>query len=257
MVWLWLAFAFAVLIALFAFTSIAAWVHEIVMETGMLRDQRLWRDRRSTLFGLAIASSCSAFFAPYIYILFIPAEGITAFQSDLRFWGIFWYSLAMIILTIPLWIYSFVLAIQARRHPSYVFLLPQDAKDVRIRQCIQGMYLATILLPDHLKEELLDPLIRAIAVSSRAAAFPQGKRGKTLLTNDFSVYCNLAVEASHKGYQGILRLFDEDQARYEGLKPLIQAYPDVEDSGKQQLTALAVQLITGESGESGAASAGL
>lgn len=59
----------------------------------------------------------------------------------------------------------------------------------------------------------------------------------------------LAVEASLKGYQGMLCLFDEDHARYESLEPLIKAYPDVEDTGKQQLVALAVQFTTGESGE--------
>lgn len=248
MAWFWLPFAIAAFIALFGLVPIILWIHEIILEWGMLREQRLWKDRTSFLFGLGASGTGITLVALYVYPFFLPFLGDRLLQ-DSRFWVMSWYTIGAVLLTLPLWAVSIMLRVAAQQRIDYCYFLPHDAKQVRIRECLSGMCLAVISLPRVVKEDLLDPIIRALLVSSRAAAFPAGKRGQLFFTNNFAVYCNLAVEASTQGYYHMLGLYTDNRALYDELAPLLEAYPDVGDAAEKKLLEIAEQITLGTAGQ--------
>lgn len=246
MIALWFGFALFLLFALAALLGYSIWVYELILAIRLLREQRLWRELVRPLFRTAIATNGSTLFAFYCYLFFVPLEGINAIQSDFRFDIVLWGSLGLFVATLPLWCWSIVLSALVRRRPIYVFLLPQDAGKVRLQHCASGMYFATLLLPKILPDELLDPFFRAIAVSARAETYPVGNCQRIFVTNEFGVYCDLVVEAASKGYHTMCDLFEQDRARYDELVPLIKASPEATQEQKQQLDALARQVLYGD-----------
>lgn len=250
MLWFWLPFAIAALVALFGLVRILLWIHEIVLELRMLREHRLWKDRTGLLFGLAVSGTGFTCIILYVYPFFLPFLGDKLIQ-DTRFLVMAWYAFGAFLCTLPLWVVSLFLRVRARRHVAYCYFLPHDANRVRIKECLSGMHLAVISLPGVIKEDLLDPLIRAILVSSRAEVFPEGNRGKLLFTNNFAVYCDLAVKASIQGYYSMLQLYMDNRALYDELAPLVNTYPDVDDAAKKRLQALAQQITSGVTGQNG------
>lgn len=247
MPWYWLPFAIAAFIALFGLMGIILWIHEILLDWRILREQRLWKDRTGLLIGLGASGTGFTLVALYAYPFFLPFLGEKLLQ-DSRFLVMGWYTIGAVLFTLPLWAISVMLRVRAQRRIDYCYFLPHDAERVRVRECLSGMYLAAITLPQLVKEDLLDPLIRAMLVSSRAAVFPAGKRGKLLFTNNFAVYCDLAVEASAHGYHHMVQLYNDNRAFYDELAPLLQGYPDVDNATEKRLQAIAEQITSGADG---------
>lgn len=243
MPWFWLPFAIAAFIALCGLLAIILWIHEIILEWRMLREQRLWKDRARLLIGLGASGTGIPLVALYIYPFFLPFMGEKLLQ-DGRFSVMIWYTIGAFLLALPLWAISIMLRVRAQRRIDYCYFLPQDADRMRVRECLSGMCLAAITLPMLVKEDLLDPLIRAILVSSRAAVFPAGKRGTLLFTNNFAVYCTLAVEASTQGYYYLVQLYHDNRTHYDELAPLLATYPDVDDAAEKRLQAIAKHITS-------------
>ena len=102
MSWFWLPFGVAVLFALFGLFGLSLWVHELILDVRLLREQRLWRERTGLLFQLALAGCFFTFTGLYIYPFFLPFLGAQLLQ-DIRFLVLAWYGVIVLVLTLPFW----------------------------------------------------------------------------------------------------------------------------------------------------------
>lgn len=131
-----------------------------------------------------------------------------------------------------LWSLTLYLRFRAKR-PSYVYLLPGAADQVRIQGCLYGILLAVQGHPRVIQDrDWIDLFARSIVVGSRVDALPVLKRQRYQLTNDFLVFCNLTAEGFITGYYRCAQQCHADPDRLEAFRAQIQAFPQSQEASR-------------------------
>jgi hypothetical protein len=152
----------------------------------------------------------------------------------------------LLCLFVILWSATLYVGFLTRRQP-YLYHLPQDADDLRLRNCQQGIMTAATLYPKVITDEdTVDTISRASSVSMRYELFPKLKQRKGLktmkLTNDFAVYCNVCAEGYTRGYYGILAAIQKAPDHLEAQCAILQAWPETAES-RQLMDTLVAQFL--------------
>ena len=151
-----------------------------------------------------------------------------------------------------LWFITPYVRLHTGRRP-YLYLLPQDADDLRLKECKQGIMIAATFYPKiFTDEDVVDTMSRASSVSMRREIFPKHQKQRSLkamqLTNDFAVYCNVCAEGYTRGYFGFLLAVQSAPDHLEPQRRILQAWPETKES-EQLMETLAPQFLHPEDRE--------
>ncbi len=142
-----------------------------------------------------------------------------------------------------LWLALLYLKLRPKQ-PLYYYLLPRDANQVRFDACRLGIACMAASYPmAFANHETLDAFVRGSSVGSRIHAFPKGKRGDYQLTNDFGVYCTLAVEGFATGYYGFQSQCQAAPDHLETTRQTLQNWSAKIGEADRLLDTLAHQLM--------------
>ena len=158
-------------------------------------------------------------------------------------------TLFLLCLFVILWSGTLYLRVRTRQRP-YLYHLPQDADELRMAQCKQGVMIAATFYPKvFVNDDVVDTMSRASSVSMRYELFPQLKRQKGLramkLTNDFTVYCNVCAEGYMRGYYGFLEVVQAAPDHLETQRSILQDWPETKES-EHLMDRLAPQFLQGD-----------
>lgn len=242
---LWIARAISLFFVLLITIDMVLWIVRSFQGWSRLRDQRLWREDTSTLVSQALLTPAFLMFALYPYLAVLAWIAPKQISSDSWIKGLLLFAGGMFLLMLPLWGSTVYLRFRAQKQPIFCYFLPQDADAVRLHKCVSGMALAASLFPNIIQDrDQLDVLARALEVATRLEVFPQGSNGQVRLTNNFSVYCDLAAESTLKGYEGMVQLYARNPLLAQDLKTPLEDYPTGDLATKERLYALARDFLS-------------
>jgi len=210
------AVVLALLLALLALACAAFWTMGII--EGLRRDQqgKLHRGFIPLLDARGMLTTTAVFAVPVPFVILGAVTHVE--PNDSLISGIFFTELSLVVV---LWGITLFLRFKPKQ-PAYVFHLPGAADKARRRGCEDGIWLAATTYPTVIARDWLDTFTRAIQVSARESAFPQGKKAQIQLANDFRVYCDLVVEGCEKGYYGFIEKARTLPDQFEGILTQLQ-----------------------------------
>ena len=240
----------ALLMSALLLYTFGRWITGVLSAMRLTRQRMLHNSQVSVIVMRGWNASAATMFAPALVFYLIYGLTITMGRHPDPLWAavIFTVFLICFVLCVLLWLATLYLRLLPKQ-PYYVYHLPGDANEVRVDNCQKGIIMATQFYPHMpLETTWIDAFVRAMHVSTRIAVFPRGKKDEFQFTNDFSVYCNLAVEAFERGYHGFVALCDSAPDHLEAERELLKKWPQDKDA-KALAEQLAQQILRQDEGD--------